>query len=97
MTKVLHTFNIEDENGDQNGAKRKTSNSDDTTRRISISHRSASNLVATTINCNIPIINEPAAEGIKRVKTIRFETTPYPIDSDEIRENKRKIRDEIRK
>ena len=53
-----------------------------------------------TLNCTIPIIYEPitANNDNKRTsKAIRFDTTVYPMDSDEINENKRKIRDEIRR
>lgn len=56
---------------------------------------------------NIPIINEPSpfviatANDTNKKKALRFDTntltTEYSLDSDEIRENKKKIKDEIKK
>lgn len=55
---------------------------------------------SATLNCTIPIIYEPITannDSKRTAKAIRFDTTVYPMDSDEINENKRKIRDEIRR
>lgn len=101
MTTILHSFNADETNEEptENEKRRRSSSNNDEPIFRRTSTRSTSNLVASTINinCNIPIINEPGSENGRKLKALRFDMTQYPIDSDEIRENKKKIRDEIRK
>jgi hypothetical protein len=63
--------------------------------------KSSTILAALTLNCNlptIPIINEPTSIDIKK-KSLRFDintlTTEY--DTEEIKETKRRITDEIKR
>lgn len=72
-----------------------------------IRRKSSSIATLMTLNCNlptIPIINEPTAEKAAAIaadvkkKAIRFDTNTFTseYDSEEIRENKRRITDEIK-
>lgn len=70
-----------------------------------IRRKSSSISALLTLNCNspptIPIINEPAAcaPGDIKKKSIRFDpsTLTADYDSEEAKENKRRITDEIKK
>lgn len=71
--------------------------------------RKSSILAALTLNCNlptIPIINEPstaaasaAAADVNKKKSLRFDTNTLTTEyeSEEIKETKRRITDEIRR
>lgn len=68
-----------------------------------IRRKSSSIATLMTLNCNlpnIPIINEPTSEKTAaevKKKAIRFDTNiTSEYDSEEIRENKRKITDEMK-
>lgn len=45
---------------------------------------------------NIPIINEPIAVAADKKKSLRFDTNTTEYESEEARENKKQISDEIK-
>lgn len=71
-----------------------------------IRRKSSAIAALMTLNCNlpnIPIINEPVDQNVAipdvKKKAIRFDTNTFTseYDSEEIKENKRRITDEIKK
>lgn len=73
---------------------------------VGIRRKSSGIAALMTLNCNlpsIPIINEPvdhnATTADVKKKALRFDTNTFTseYDSEEIKENKRRITDEIKK